>query len=120
MPIINLQKRLPNLSPEEEVIYFEAILEAYNWGRTDAAKWIPVGDRLPDLKEESFEDFGEKIIYHTTDFVLGYTTAGDVVTVMLEITNEGKHYWTDFVGADYRITHWMPLPATPKGENNED
>ena len=42
MPEIKLQKRLPNLSPEEERIFTEAICEAYNRGKADAQKWIPV------------------------------------------------------------------------------
>ena len=35
---IKLEKRLPNLSPEEEKVFTKAILEAYNRGKRDAVK----------------------------------------------------------------------------------
>ena len=38
---IKLKKRLPNLSPEEEQIFTEAIVEAYQRGRNDALNARP-------------------------------------------------------------------------------
>ena len=39
MPEIILTKRLPNLTPEEEIIFCEAINEAYLRGKADGVKW---------------------------------------------------------------------------------
>jgi hypothetical protein len=40
---IKLQKRLPNLTPEEEQVFIEAILEAYHRGRADMLESVCKG-----------------------------------------------------------------------------
>lgn len=113
MAEIKLEKRLPNLTPEEEVIFTEAILEAYHRGRTDAAKkWIPVGERLPQEKYE----ICKTVILRMDD---------GVVTVGWLNKDRGSGYYLppcdDFISKVplSRFTHWMPLPEPPKeGDGN--
>ncbi len=68
-------------------------------------EWIPVSDRLPERNEDvwcyCFEDnpqvgcFVEKKDY------------GD---------NEISYLFLNLFGRYISVTHWMPLPAPPKGE----
>ena len=95
---IKLQKRLPNLTPEEEQVFTEAINEAYLRGKADAMKWIPVTERLPEKK-------GNYLGFTGSAFMVGYYKGNAVWWI-----------WSkDVEGVDL-FTHWMPLPEPPKGE----
>ena len=62
-------------------------------------EWIPGKDRLPE----------------PTNFVVALTTGGDRIIARLD-----KYGWLRYGGYETErlrpITHWMPLPAAPKGE----
>ena len=95
MPEIKLNKRLPNLSPEEEQIFTEAINEAYLRGKEDGKpKWIPVTERLPE--------YGQLVIVYS----------GGVLSPQVF----AQHFWRADFNDWAHITHWMPLPEPPKGE----
>ena len=58
--------------------------------------WISVEDRLPEREGK----------------YLTYTTRGTI-----EISSFYPFYLNDKPQVDYWITHWMPLPEAPKGDN---
>lgn len=68
-------------------------------------EWISVKDRLPEYSNDGFADavlVTDGFVQHMAYFVGGewrFAESGEIKDPM----------W-------YRITHWMPLPETPKGE----
>ena len=64
---------------------------AYNLSPTEQ-KWIPVSERLPEVKVEVLVYDG-KWVYSRAFLDLRYVSK-------------------------YGVTHWMPLPKAPKGDNN--
>jgi hypothetical protein len=74
-------------------------------------RWIPVTERLPEEK--------------TYVLILADTIAGKMQIVsLLYKDGEGRNCWTalDEYGKnpfDWQPTHWMPLPAAPKEEDDE-
>ena len=71
------------------------ILDAYERGKRDAFKWIPVTERLPE--EEDADEH---------DCVLVHTSNRD----NLIVAREAVWKCTEF------MTHWQPLHEPPKGE----
>lgn len=66
-------------------------------------KWISVSDRLPDvLSPMSYE------IYITTD--------GKYVRILRWMN---KKFWDDRYLHNPIVTHWMPLPEPPQGEDDD-
>ena len=98
----------------EHFIYgIETVLEyAENLQTTDVAQeWISVDDRLPDNKEH--------------DWVLAQVVEDNgfmhIPTVMeyRQSRNdwfEETYGWLSEHNGAFTVTHWMPLPAPPKGE----
>lgn len=78
----------------------------YEAGKRDAAKWIPVTERLP-------EEEGWYLVYTTPNrehksinkakFCKGFEW------------NNFKPEWHGAGGRWENVTHWMPLPEPPKG-----
>lgn len=68
---------------------------------TPLPAWIPVTERLPDIGEEVLCNCRARIL-----FVLAW---------------DGTHWHegTDRYYMGSFVTHWMPLPEPPKGEDNE-
>jgi hypothetical protein len=62
-------------------------------------EWISVKDRLP-----THED-GKVLIYTAYGISIGEKTV--------------SNHWRGNCAIPKQITHWMPLPEPPKGENNE-
>ena len=68
-------------------------------------EWISVKDKLPEYSNDGFADavlVTDGFVQHMAYFVGGewrFAESGEIKEPM----------W-------YRITHWMPLPETPKGE----
>jgi hypothetical protein len=81
---------------DEEKLVIEYIREVINKGRFDAAGWISVKDRLPDDDTQ----------------VLAVDRYGDQEVVLFV----DGYFQPDYIG---EVTHWMPLPKPPKGEDNE-
>lgn len=73
--------------------------------------WISVKDRLP-----------EKVENRLFPTVIVYTTTGEVAVGFIDCT--GDTFWVLHGDADTLaeypmeyVTHWMPLPETPKEES---
>ena len=98
----------------EHFIYgIETVLEyAENLQTTDVAQeWISVDDRLPDNKEH--------------DWVLAQVVEDNgfmhIPTVMEYRQSKNDWFeetygWLSEHNGAFTVTHWMPLPAPPKGE----
>ena len=73
-------------------------------------RWIPVTERLPEIKE-----------HHVSDAVLVYLDDGGMAFSELEENIFGQ-VWFDLERpspdgeSDCTVTHWMPLPQPPKEE----
>ena len=80
-----------------------------------ASKWIPVTEMVPESHVEQFEDVDGTHYFVVSDFVLGYTQDGNMVTVQHEVSDD-REWWNDMFGGTHIVTHWMPLPEVPKGE----
>ena len=108
MPEIKLHKRLPNLSPEEEQIFTEAINEAYLRGKADGKpKWIPVTERLPEKHGKYLAVVPSKLAgCEHSIWLIWYDPKGGF--------HDSDPEWGDIPMDD--VTHWMPLPMPPKGE----
>lgn len=76
-----------------------------------SVNWIPVTERLPE----------ERINPNTRDFeyVLCVTIWGDVRPFKYgtPIGQKEAHFWNGAGYVDAYVTHWMPLPKPPKGDN---
>lgn len=89
---------------------FNDVLRAFVAGYAAAQRWIPVTERLP-------EEDGERVLVYPVGKYYGevltfckYPRQGDGVKANSFIwTCEGITHMED-------ITHWLPLPAAPKGE----
>ena len=76
--------------------------DAYESGKRDAVpEWISVEERLPVLHNGYSEDclvitnFGNRLISRYDSY---------------------SKSWSLYQCEDHIVTHWMPLPAAPKGE----
>lgn len=78
-------------------------------------RWIPVTEMVPESHVEQFEDVDDTYYFVVSDFVLGYTKAGDMVVAQHEVSDD-REWWNDMFGGTHIVTHWMPLPEPPKGE----
>jgi hypothetical protein len=77
---------------------------------TEAGRWIPTAEKMPEepygclLMVEEDDHYGEpqKVLL---PYFAGYDGAG----------------WNDGEGKriPFEVTHWMPLPAAPKGASND-
>lgn len=78
----------------------------------EAARWIPVTERLPLAREVQWDD----LRYMESDLVLGF--GGDGIAVVKHTRELGtdRWLWIDIDGNAWPVTHWMPLPEPPKGE----
>ena len=100
MPEIKLKKWLPNLTPEEEAIFNEAIMEVYLRGKADAIKWIPVTERLP----QNFVS------------VLGYMTDAGEFPPVRECYTVGNAFYFPALQDRHPVSHWAEIPQPQKGE----
>ena len=83
---------------DEHDITEQAFKNGYEKGKQDAVKWIPVTERLPEVKQP----------------VLAWTKYGGYHEAALWTGKKWLINW-DF-DEIYGVTHWMPLPEAPKGE----
>lgn len=79
-------------------------------------KWIPVTERLPELDQEV-------LVYAIgkDDGFIGnaVTTISERFIFRLFPSSDGVEEWRspwEYFNSNYEITHWMPLPDAPKGE----
>lgn len=86
----------------------------YDAGRKESkTRWIPVTERLPEIKE-----------HHVSDVVLVYLDDGGMAFSELEENIFGQ-VWFDLERprpdgeSDCTVTHWMPLPTPPGEEETE-
>ncbi len=91
------------------------ILDAYERGRVNALKWIPVSERLPE-KDGKYLVFKQHH-YGAWQDVVGFAKDGESVN-KYDLENE-KDVWYNY-DSEYgyysidSVTHWMPLPEPPK------
>lgn len=88
------------------------------------SKWIPVAERLPEERESIFAKY-----YGTKkwDSLMFRKISNDVLAVVkykngerkvkTAHTTDGEWYIGNIYGAR-EVTHWMPLPSPPKGEDD--
>lgn len=80
----------------------------YHWMRVayeagnELGKWTPVAERMPETGQEvlCIDQFGD---YETAYYSTGYMS--------------GLPFFATAVG-EFHPTHWMPLPAGPKEQDN--
>lgn len=78
-------------------------------------EWISVEDRLPD-------------VYDTGSTFICATTAGGLQKGVMPLTFEAllvnnksvKRWLWNGRKAPWEVTHWMPLPESPEGENTNE
>lgn len=76
----------------------------------EAQRWIPVGERLPDVDARAM--FGHWADYPGSDKEWLWVASGEL--------HEDGQYWFDFVDQYmevrnwHTVTHWMPLPTPPE------
>ena len=75
-------------------------------------KWIPVTERLPQVREVSWDD----LLYLESDLVLGFGGDGIAVVKRTREVGTDRWLWIDIDGDAWPVTHWMPLPEPPKGD----
>ena len=76
--------------------YFERGSDDIKWFISKQLnKWIPVEERLPD-EHGTYLVYGESFGYNIDRFT--------------------GHWSLEFPVKEEEITHWMPMPASPKGE----
>jgi hypothetical protein len=99
---------VPNIDKEELIKALKYDRDQYEKGYHDgraAGRWIPVSERLPD-KEGSY---------------LVCSTRNSVYVTHFHTDRYFKNGYFRLAGfavrGDSKITHWMPLPEPPKGEN---
>ena len=63
-------------------------------------RWIPVSERLPENNQQVLSTDGE-------DYYLDYYAQWDGANLS---------FAPRFLGATWKVTHWMPLPESPGGE----
>lgn len=72
-------------------------------------KWIPVTERLPDMKGY--------------DYVLGIVNGSDTnvrfenAVEMVSYDPGSGWFMDDYPNAEIRVTHWMPLPEPPEEDD---
>lgn len=81
----------------------EAVLD----NQVSSSKWIPVSERLPDKDGEYLVRFADKGILNA-EYESKFGSFGYWFSVMWDEDAD----WFSYVG----VTHWMPLPEPPKGE----
>ena len=78
-------------------------------------RWIPVTERLPEMKEVAYDDGFDITSYRISSLVLGCADDGMMISVRCELDNpDDSPIWSEDCGTSHIITHWMPLPAAPK------
>ncbi len=88
-------------------------LEAENNRLREERRWVPVGERLPDLNEANGFRFTCLVRCQT----------GNVCEMVYEINTFAKQErnrqprwkWQGMISM-WEITHWMPLPPGPEGD----
>jgi hypothetical protein len=90
-------------------------LEADNNRLREERRWVPVGERLPELNEANYFRFN----------CLVYCKSGGVCEMTYEINTYAKHErhrqprWKRHgMISMWEVTHWMPLPPGPEGDGN--
>lgn len=96
-------------------------IEIEDWSRLRASlqwaieqlesRWVSVEDRLPELNIEG--NWGR-----SSKNVLAYCSDGHQEECVLSEDAEGEPYWCFVVDGEFTetVTHWMPLPESPKTE----
>lgn len=79
----------------------QAYKNGYEQGKKDAAKWIPVTERLPEQTS--------RCLVARWDYV----TDKPFIDILWF---EKGIWWNRLHVGNYAVTHWMPLPEPPKEE----
>ena len=87
---------------KEEMV--DSIMEFLATDNNVGHKWIPVTERLPEIRERV-------LVYHDDGMIRFGINYGGFADVVSSIYLNNNHH-TCFS----KVTHWMPLPEPPKGE----
>lgn len=82
--------------------------KAYTQGRADAWRWIPVSERLPPNRPEDLK----LVLAYVKEGSSGHSF-GHCETLFYYPDGTWSH-----IKSEEYVTHWMPLPKLPGGEND--
>ncbi len=112
--IAELEKRTK--LPERQEFLAKGSFVKEPLSRPKEGEWIPCSERMPEL--------GQEVLVYAIGKDDGFI--GDAVTTISERfifrlfpSSDGVEEWRspwEYFDSNYEITHWMPLPEPPKGE----
>lgn len=86
------------------------------------SKWISVEDRLPEMIGRGDRSESVLILRKTKDgknssHAISFLWS-DAMIMSMSFNDEFSHTdtWNGQESNGYRVTHWIPLPESPKGE----
>ena len=74
-------------------------------------KWISVKDRLPDEDEQV-------LIFGLEGYDVGTYSPEGAETIQFLVSIDSSSGF-NYMNYHYCVSHWMPLPEPPKGDNDE-
>lgn len=87
-----------NINDATEQAYKNGYEKGYSDGKNSIDNWISVEERLPKHRQK----------------VLVCDDRQNMFTAMYVTFDNGGFDWCTSVRLVYKVTHWMPLPNTPK------
>ena len=92
-----------------------AYKNGYEQGKKDALKWIPVTERLPELRIREYEEAdGTRKQFWVSDKQLVFSSRGYITTANYETGPKYQGWLINPCDTIQNITHWMPLPEPPE------
>lgn len=112
------QYQTDNLDDAYEQGWFDALDNLKNAPAVSVPQWISVKDRLPEAEQEVLvisRGWGDRLLY-----VGQYKKMEAQTSPLTGITSKESDWllWGWSYLREPQVTHWMPLPEPPKGEND--
>ena len=135
--LIELLKYAPQIKEMHGITWVDAMAGWLIDNGVTVQPWIPVSDRLPEPEQEVFVCVRSKIANYkyvccamhvpenwyrqSSDFCWDFECCDDYDEekddfIVKQGWYESIHNWDDYsaVGIEDIVTHWMPMPQTPK------
>ena len=94
-------KKQPNGEMDLNPYVYDAMRAVYEQGKADAMGWVSVDERLP-------ENSGYCLVAYSHEIGVGKVHQ-----------NWFSYDWNEFGEHHRSVTHWQPLPQSPREANNE-